>query len=71
MENWHTITANARFKMDQLEREAQRIMLENQLSAGKEKPVSLFCRTLDRLGKYLVEMGTVLRRRYGVSVQVN
>jgi len=64
MLGWDTVLVEQERRNDML-RDAAMDRLSGEALAARRKGVSLYCRTLTGLGKWLVASGRFLQKRYG------
>ena len=69
MTNWYALLAEADYRQQEFQKGADLHRLLNKIESTTDKNMPFICILLDRLGQGLVELGTVLRTRYGVSAQ--
>ncbi len=69
MTNWYALSAEVEYKKSEFQRDADFHRLLNKIESAPESKSPIICIILDRLGQGLVELGMVLRTRYGISAQ--
>ncbi len=69
MFSWYAITAEAEYKRQKFQKDADLQRLLNKIEFVPNRKVPFFCIVMDKLGQWLVKLGMVLRIRYGMTVQ--
>ena len=69
MTSWYTLTKEVEYKKQYFQQEAEIARMLNEFTPVPVQKRPLVCKLLEKLGERLVVYGTMLRTRYGISVQ--
>lgn len=69
MTSWYTLSKEVEYKQQYFRQEAEIARILNEVTPVPVQRRALVCKFLEKLGERLVVYGTMLRTRYGVSVQ--
>ncbi|MCG8333327.1 MAG: hypothetical protein MJE63_02350 [Proteobacteria bacterium] len=69
MTSWYALTKEVEYRQKYFRQEAEIARMLNEITPVPVQRRPLVCVLLEKLGEKLVVYGTMLRTRYGISVQ--